>query len=258
MRQDSLMASVSIITVVKNNAAGLQKTLESALSQDFPDWELLIIYGLSEDSTFNVAKRFCKLDKRFSLIEQSDQGIYQAMNLGIKKSSSDYLWFMNSGDQFFSTKTLGYGLEAIENSQFAFLVGGYQIEDDWRSFTQSAGKLTQLRFSLSRRGACHQAMIFRKSCLINLGGFDAKFALGADYKLCLELIEMSGAARLPEILAIMEPNGLSDRNLGRMHFEKELIRREIFAKNRKIRMLGWCWMKAARVKATLRALKIGQ
>lgn len=252
------MTSVSIITVVKNNAVGLLKTLESARSQDFSDWELLIVYGESEDETFEVASKFCKLDNRFSLIEQSDRGIYEAMNLGVEESKSDFLWFMNSGDQFYSSKTLSYGFNSISNSQFGFMVGGYKIESQNRLFKQNLGELTQLKLALSRRGACHQAMIFRKWSLINSGGFDTKLSLAADYKLCLKIIANSGAARLPDVLAIMEPNGLSDRNLRRMHLEKHLIRREIFAKNLMAKVLGWCWMKAARTKATLKHLANGK
>jgi glycosyltransferase involved in cell wall biosynthesis len=55
IRQDRAMVSVSIVTVVKNNADGLTKTLKSALSQDFSDWELIIVYGQSEDSTYDIA-----------------------------------------------------------------------------------------------------------------------------------------------------------------------------------------------------------
>jgi glycosyltransferase involved in cell wall biosynthesis len=252
------MASVSIITVVKNNAIGLLKTLESAQSQDFSDWELLIIYAESEDSTLSVATKFSNKDARISLIAENEQGIYQAMNLGIKDSKADFFWFMNSGDQFYSTKSLSYGYNSIRNSSLGFMVGGYQIERDARLFKQKKGELTQIDFALSRRGACHQAMIFRKRAVIETGCFDTRFDLAADYMLCLKLIDKFGAAKLPAILATLEPDGISDRNLNRMHYEKSLIRREIFAKNRTARLLGWWWMMAASTKARLRLFGNGK
>ena len=141
------MSLVSIITVVKNNAVGLLKTLESARSQDFSDWELLIVYGESEDETFEVASRFCKIDSRISLVEQRGRGIYEAMNLGVKESKSEFLWFMNSGDQFYSSRTLSYGFNSISNSQFGFMVGGYKIESQNRLFKQNLGDLTQLKLA---------------------------------------------------------------------------------------------------------------
>jgi hypothetical protein len=258
IRQDRAMVSVSIVTVVKNNADGLTKTLKSALSQDFSDWELIIVYGQSEDSTYDIATEFCKLDSRFSLVKQSDQGIYEAMNLGISKSRADFLWFMNSGDQFYSVSSLDTGFNAIKSSQYGFVVGGYKIENDKRVFRQGLGEVSQIKFALSRRGACHQAMVFRKDSVTAARNFDTKFRLAADHKLCLETIKDSGAYKISEILAIMEPDGFSDKNLKRMHKEKSLIRAEIFASNPAARALGWVWMKAASIKSGLRLFGNGK
>ena len=252
------MVAVSIVTVVKNNADGLSKTLKSALTQDLSDWELIIVYSNSQDSTYEVASEFCKLDSRIILIEQQDQGIYEAMNLGITKSRAEYLWFMNSGDCFFSANSLRLGVNAIQSSEFGFVVGGYKIDNDERLFQQSPGKLRQIRFALSRRGACHQAMIFRKRAVLKAGSFDTKFRLAADYKLCLKLIKDSDASKLTEILAIMEPDGFSDQNLSKMHIEKSIIRQEVFSQNLPVRALGWLWMKAARLKATMRRIVNGK
>jgi glycosyltransferase involved in cell wall biosynthesis len=258
IRQDRAMISVSIVTVVKTNADGLTKTLNSVLSQEFHDWELIIVYGQSEDATFEVATEFCKLDSRFSLVKQSDQGIYEAMNLGISKSRADFLWFMNSGDQFYSASSLKTGFISIKSSQCGFVVGGYKIEREERVFRQSSGEISLIKFALSRRGACHQAMVFRKDSISAARSFDTRFKLAADHKLCLEIIKDSGAYKISEILAIMEPDGFSDQNLHIMHLEKAAIRREIFAKSPPARVLGWCWMKAARTTAILRGLGNGK
>ena len=252
------MVSVSIVTIVKNNADGLARTIKSALAQDFSEWELIIVYGQSQDSTYEVASVFCKLDSRISLIEPQDQGIYEAMNLGISKSKAEFLWFMNSGDQFYSIKSLGSGFRAIENSNCGFAVGGYKIENDERVFQQSSGEISQIKFALSRRGACHQAMVFRRNSVLKAGSFDVKFRLAADHKLCLEIIKDSGALKISEILAVMEPDGLSDNNLNIMHQEKAVIRSEIFAKNPITKALGWGWMNLARLKVGLRLIGNGK
>jgi hypothetical protein len=165
---------------------------------------------------------------------------------------------MNSGDQFYSTKSLRSGFNSIKNSDCGFAVGGYKIESDEREFQQSSSEISQIKFALSRRGACHQAMIFRKNAVIKAGRFDIRFRLAADYKLCLKIIKDFGARKIFEILATMEPNGLSDKNLSSMHKEKALIRTEIFANNPVARTLGWTWMKAARIKACLSRLGNGK
>jgi len=252
------MVAVSVVTVVKNNAEGLANTLKSALAQDLSDWELIIVYSQSHDSTYQVATEFCNLDSRFTLIEQQDHGIYEAMNLGISKSRADYLWFMNSGDCFFSDDSLKAGYNAIKTSQFGFVVGGYKIDNDERVFHQGLGNLSRTKFAFSRRGGCHQAMVFRKASILSVNCFDTKFRLAADYGLCLKIIKDSGAGKIGKILALIEPNGLSDRNLSEMHKEKSAIRRDVFSGNLPIRAIGWLWMKAARLKATVRRLSNGK
>lgn len=252
------MPAVSIITVVKNNAEGLKRTLESAKCQEFQNWELIIVYGKSEDKTSSVADSFIAEDSRMKLIRQVDSGIYEAMNLGIQSCSSEFVWFMNSGDSFHSTSSLGIGFGEITNSNFGFIVGGYQINLDKREFVQKPGIYTQLKFAFSRRGTCHQAMIFRKSAVEEFQNFDTRFRLAADYKLCLLLIAKYGAKRISEVLALMEPNGASDKNLGVMHAEKAIIRREIFPTKPLVIAFGWLWRFAARTKLTIRRSILGK
>ena len=165
---------------------------------------------------------------------------------------------MNSGDQFYSVSSLDTGFNAIKSSQYGFVVGGYKIENDKRVFRQRPGQISLIKFALSRRGACHQAMVFSKESVITARNFDTKFRLAADHKLCLEIIKNSGAYKISEILAIMEPDGFSDKNLRRMHKEKALIRTVIFANNPAARALGWVWMKAASIKSGLRLIGNGK
>ena len=256
--QDCLMAAVSIITVVKNNAKGLKRTLESAKCQEFQNWELIIVYGKSEDETISVANSFIAEDSRMKLVRQVDSGIYEAMNLGMQSSSSEFIWFMNSGDCFHSIFSLGTGHREIANSNYGFIVGGYQIYSDKRQFVQKSGIYTQLKFAFSRRGGCHQAMIFRKSAVEEFQNFDTRFRLAADYKLCLLLIAKHGAKRISDVLALMEPNGASDKNLGIMHAEKAMIRHEIFPSEPLVIAFGWLWRLAARIKLTTRRSILGK
>jgi len=251
------MSSASIITVVKNNAEGLKRTLESTICQEFQNWELVIIYGESEDSTIAVANYFIAKDSRIRLISQVDSGIYEAMNLGVENCNSEFVWFMNSGDCFHSVSSLGTGLSEIANTNLGFIVGGYQIYSDKRKFVQRSGSYSQFKFAFSRRGGCHQAMIFRKSAIEYFQGFDTSYRLAADYKLCLLLISKFGAKRILDVLALMEPNGASDRNLEIMHSEKASIRRDVFRSRPLIISFGWLWKFAARTKLAFRRSILG-
>jgi glycosyltransferase involved in cell wall biosynthesis len=86
----------SIITINLNNAEGLRKTIESVVSQTLTDYEYIIIDGASTDGSVDVIKQY--EDKISYWVSEPDNGIYNAMNKGIKVAQGEYLQFLNSGD----------------------------------------------------------------------------------------------------------------------------------------------------------------
>ena len=95
-RKKKIFPLISIITVVYNNRDHLQKTLNSIFAQKNKNYELIIIDGGSNDGTLDIIKKNnSKID---FWISESDKGIYDAFNKGMKYSSGDYLGFVNSDD----------------------------------------------------------------------------------------------------------------------------------------------------------------
>lgn len=90
------MPILSIITINYNNAAGLKKTMESVLNQTFSDLEYIIIDGGSTDGSKQIIEQHNL--KLSYWVSESDKGIYNAMNKGIKQAKGEYLLFLNSGD----------------------------------------------------------------------------------------------------------------------------------------------------------------
>lgn len=91
------MPRLTIITINKNNAGGLSRTLESIWEQQsFNDFEHIVIDGESCDESVDIIKKY---DKKLSYwVSEPDRGIYNAMNKGIAMAKGDYLLFLNSGD----------------------------------------------------------------------------------------------------------------------------------------------------------------
>ena len=94
------MTKLSIITINRNNAAGLRKTIESVLSQTYRDFEYIVVDGASTDESVDIIRASALqaegLD--FTWISEPDNGVYQAMNKGIKRAKGEYCLFLNSGD----------------------------------------------------------------------------------------------------------------------------------------------------------------
>lgn len=90
---------LSIITINKNNSAGLGKTLNSIVSQTSKSFEHIIIDGASIDESISVIKEYvANTQNQVRWISESDDGIYNAMNRGIRMAEGEYIQILNSGD----------------------------------------------------------------------------------------------------------------------------------------------------------------
>ena len=94
----------SIIVVTRNNAQGLERTLNSIRSLDYARKETIVVDGASTDNTKDILAQFEDIIT-FSLSEK-DSGIYNAMNKGIQHVTGDYVVFMNAGDIFADSNVL--------------------------------------------------------------------------------------------------------------------------------------------------------
>lgn len=98
------MLKFSIITICYNSEAVISKTIESVLAQKYPEVEYLIIDGASTDKTLKIAEsyrqQFEEKGYQYLIFSESDKGIYDAMNKGIRKSTGDIIGIINSGDWY--------------------------------------------------------------------------------------------------------------------------------------------------------------
>lgn len=115
---------LSIITINRNNAEGLKKTLESVAAQTCRDFEHIIIDGASTDNSVEVIKEYVAspAGKNVSYwVSESDSGIYNAMNKGIAQlGNSDYCLFLNSGDWFFDNNVIDRESELMHTESIIY------------------------------------------------------------------------------------------------------------------------------------------
>ena len=125
------MPKLSIITINLNNKDGLRKTIESVISQTFEDFEYILIDGASTDGSVEVISQFETRLKYW--ISEPDNGIYHAMNKGIKKAKGDYCLFLNSGDYLDNSTILECIFES--NHKEELLYGNFMINGFNQTFT---------------------------------------------------------------------------------------------------------------------------
>ena len=91
---------LSIITINRNNATGLKKTMQSVAAQTYKDFEYIVVDGASTDGSVDVIKKYEQQFVYLKWVSEPDLGIYNAMNKGIRMASGDYIQILNSGDIF--------------------------------------------------------------------------------------------------------------------------------------------------------------
>lgn len=234
-----MIPAVSVITVVKNDAAGLEKTLNSLVEQSFLSWECLIISGSSEDDTKAVARQLARDHSRVRHFDESTPGIYQSMNQGVGLAQSPYLIFMNAGDIFANPNSIEILYNEILEANYSVVVGGYSTGDKEYSFKSK--DFGPGRFSLNRRWGCHQSMIFNLNDVKSVGGFSEKYKLASDFELVLKLVKKKAGKRMSEVVSIVDPNGISNTQIEKVLNEKQKIRRDLFGDYTPNLLLGKIW-----------------
>jgi hypothetical protein len=182
------------------------------------------------------------------------------MNLGISQSSSStaYLNFMNAGDIYYEIETLANLVKIANLEKVGLIIGGYKVKDSATLYKQKQGNLSDFRFTFSRRNGCHQSMIYSREEVLLAGGYDVKYRLAADHDLTLKVLAHAGGKKVEFLVAEMEPGGISDRFLTKLHREKQAIRRHYFARKPWVWVYGYIWQFAALSKISLKSYLIGK
>lgn len=180
------MKKLSIITVVFNSEKFIRATIESVLSQTYPNIEYIIIDGKSKDRTMDIVREY---QSRISLIiSEPDKGLYDAMNKGLSHSTGDYVLFINSGDLLANSNTINNVMTtAPDNADVIY--GDTDIIDEEGNIIHSRRhrppeKLTADSY---KRGmlVCHQSFIARRElCDI----YDPQYRYAADFDWCLKVL----------------------------------------------------------------------
>jgi len=113
------MDKVSIIMPAYNAESTIQDAISSVISQDYKDWELIIIDDGSVDKTAKVVKDFAKLDPRIKFVQQENGGPASARRTGLSIADGRFLAFLDSDDYWLGSK-LKVQLEFMTSKNIAF------------------------------------------------------------------------------------------------------------------------------------------
>jgi len=207
---------VSIITVVYNNRKYISGAIESVLSQIYTDIEYIIVDGGSTDGTIEVTNSYKSNISKF--ISEPDNGIYDAMNKGIKLATGDIVGFLNSDDFYPNERVISEVVNTFENNDIACLYGDLiyvnanninKIVRYWKSQSYKNG--------LFKKGwhPPHPTFFVKKEIYEKYGYFNVNYKIAGDYEIMLRFLESCNISTfyIPQVLVKMRVGGKSNKNI---------------------------------------------
>lgn len=218
---------ISIVTVCYNSENTILSTLDSVSQQDYSNIEHVIIDGVSKDGTLNIINSHLSANK--VVVSELDNGIYDAMNKGIKLASGEVIGTLNADDFYIENDVVSEVANTFEDSTieacFADLVYVDQTDTDkvvryWKSQPYTAG--------LFKQGwmPAHPTFFVRKSVYERLGHFDLNYRIAADFELLFRFIEKHKikTAYIPKVMVKMRLGGTTNASFANVVTQnKEII-----------------------------------
>lgn len=201
---------IGIVTINYNNAAGLERTLESVMQQSFRDVDYVLIDGGSNDGSMESIEKHKGMLSYYC--SEKDKGIYDAQNKGILRSNGEYLLFLNSGDTLAETdflETASLFLEQHPNHAFVYCNTLVQNKDGSVSTIIQPEQLDLFFFYTKTLN--HQSCLIRRDLFTEYGLYDLRYRICADFDFILHVFTANKALfkHLNVVAAVYDNSGFS-------------------------------------------------
>ena len=231
----------TIITIVKNKANTILKTIESVINQTFNNFQYIVIDGKSNDGTMTILNQHSKdID---IILSEKDKGIYDALNKGIALAEGEYIGFLHSDDHYYNHNVLFNLNKKIDEFNLDAIYGDANYFDPKKN-NKIVRKYTSKYFapkflSLGIMPA-HETLFVRKRVYDNVGNFNINFNISADFEWVIRAFHNKKLKYFyfPEVLINKQLGGISSDSI----FSTFLISREM-RKACKINNLPTNWFK---------------
>lgn len=188
----------SIITVCFNSEKTIERTMKSVLNQSYGDYEYILVDGASTDRTLEIIHRYESLFQgRLKLISEPDQGIYDAMNKGIRASKGELIGIVNS-DDYYEPDALDKIAKAYQGYDYTIIYGLVRSVLDGKEVMV----FSKNHEFLEKDMITHPSCFVTKKLYERFGTYSLKYPYSADYEFMLR-IKKEKEVRFVEIYDII-------------------------------------------------------
>lgn len=207
--------ALTVVTVTYNCRSTIESTIDSVQNQHGADFNHLVIDGGSTDGTLEIVRAH----HHIQTISEPDDGIYDAMNKGIRLASGDIIGFLNGDDIYQDGDVLRTVIEAFARDPQLDIVYGDLV------YISADGTNRVVRnwvtgdyypdFFDDGKVPPHPSLFVRRSVLMDTDGFDTSFRIAADYELMFRLMKIEGrrSRYIPSTFVRMRLGGASNKSL---------------------------------------------
>ena len=209
---------LTLITATFNSESNITTCLDSIVNQDYDNLEHLIIDGKSSDNTLGIVKSYQEKYPCIKYISEKDQGIYDALNKGIKLAKGDVIGFIHSDDFLFADNIISNIISLMTTKKLDGVYGDLQYVDKHdttkvlRNWKSSEFNRTSLKKGWMPP---HPTLFLKKEVYDKHGLFDLTYKISADYDYILRIFSDSQLkfGYMPKVITRMKIGGTSNRSL---------------------------------------------
>jgi len=221
-RKDAIAPAVSIVTVVLNSAATLERTITSVQSQTFKSIEQVFVDGVSTDESIDVIRRLA-LSHDF-WISEKDKGISDAFNKGVAMTRGKNILILNA-DDWLSPDQIEKSVEALDEASSDFAFGDLIFYERGLPIFRYVGDPHYAK-KIHRRWPAvgHPTLLAKRECFARAGLFDTEYRNAMDYEWLLRLHRYGARGTYSsKIVGHMTHDGVSNRQFQRTIREVQSI-----------------------------------
>ncbi|WP_302977883.1 glycosyltransferase family 2 protein [Paraprevotella clara] len=221
-------AKLTVITVCYEAEDEIAETMQSVLRQSYAELEYIIVDGESKDNTVSIAKEIAKQYsyRDVKIISESDKGVYDAMNKGVKLATGEWVCMMNAGDRFADKEVLSKVFSQNYPEHITFIYSDvFQASYNGKYFIRES------IFDEKNLKIIHQGVIYRRKLHQEHGYYAVtRNIIVSDYLFFLS-IPVEQTFKTPYIIAKYQAHGVSDQGTWcsqQMHCADVVFRRRTF------------------------------
>ncbi|MDF2700981.1 MAG: glycosyltransferase [Haloplasmataceae bacterium] len=206
---------VSIVTICYNSEKTIKDTIKSVVKQNYDQIEYILVDGLSKDNTLNIIKEYAVKYPFIRFVSEKDEGLYDAMNKGVKMATGDLIGILNSDDFYKDEHVIKNYVEEYNKSKYDLAYSNIVIVD--QSNTENIKRLWKTGYGKVKNGWLppHPSVFVTRSVYDQLGLFDLSLKSVADTDFLIRVLSNKEvkSTYIDIVSVVMRDGGASNQGL---------------------------------------------